>query len=89
MISQINKKHRCKTFFLKSIFFFKGTPLFTYLFIYFWLCWVFISVRGLSLVAGSGGHSSSRRCKTFNQNITRLNQAISENHDQIRFVSGI
>ena len=31
-----------------------------FLFIYFWLCWVFISVRGLSLVAASGGHSSSR-----------------------------
>ena len=30
------------------------------LFIYFWLCWVFISVRGLSLVAASGGHSSSQ-----------------------------
>ena len=30
------------------------------LFIYFWLCWVFVSVRGLSLVAASGGHSSSR-----------------------------
>ena len=27
---------------------------------YFWLCWVFVSVRGLSLVAASGGHSSSR-----------------------------
>ena len=27
-----------------------------YLFIYiFWLCWVFVSVRGLSLVAASGG----------------------------------
>ena len=33
---------------------------FIYLFIYFWLCWVFVSVRGLSLVAQSGGHSSSR-----------------------------
>ena len=31
-----------------------------FLFIYLWLCWVFISVRGLSLVAASGGHSSSR-----------------------------
>ena len=31
-----------------------------YLFIYFWLCWVFVSVRGLSLVAASGGHSSLR-----------------------------
>ena len=27
---------------------------------YFWLCWVFVSVLGLSLVAASGGHSSSR-----------------------------
>ena len=34
--------------------------LIIYLFIYFWLCWVFVSVRGLSLVAASGGHSSSR-----------------------------
>ena len=33
---------------------------FIYLFIYLWLCWVFISVRGFSLVATSGGHSSSR-----------------------------
>ena len=30
------------------------------LFIYFWLCWVFVSVRGLSLVAASRGRSSSR-----------------------------
>ena len=30
------------------------------LFIYLWLCWVFVSVRGLSLVVASGGHSSSR-----------------------------
>ena len=38
-------------------FFFK---VFVYLFIYLWLCWVFVSVRGLSLVVASGGHSSSR-----------------------------
>ena len=31
-----------------------------YLFYYLWLCWVFVSVRGLSLVAASRGHSSSR-----------------------------
>ena len=30
------------------------------LFIYLWLCWAFVSVRGLSLVAASGGHCSSR-----------------------------
>ena len=40
-----------------SFFFFK---LWVYLFIYFWLCWVFVSVRGLSLGAASGGHSSLR-----------------------------
>ena len=40
--------------------FFKLLLLFIYLFIYFWVCWVFVSVRGLSLVGASGGHSSSR-----------------------------
>ena len=29
-------------------------------FLFLWLCWVFVSVRGFSLVAASGGHSSSR-----------------------------
>ena len=33
---------------------------FMYLFIYLWLRWVLVSVRGLPLVAASGGHSSSR-----------------------------
>ena len=28
-------------------------------FFFLWLCWVFVSVQGLSLVAASGGHSSS------------------------------
>ena len=40
-----------------SFFFFLNG---NYLFIYLWLCWVFVSVRGLSLVAAIGGHSSSR-----------------------------
>ena len=43
--------------FVTLIFFFWGGG---YLFIYLWLCWVFVSVRGLPLVAASGGHSSSR-----------------------------
>ena len=30
-----------------------------YVFIYFWLHWVFVAVRGLSLVAASGGPLSS------------------------------
>ena len=33
---------------------------FIHSFIHSWLCWVFVSVRGLSLVAASGGHSSSQ-----------------------------
>ena len=33
---------------------------FLLLFYYLWLCWVFVAVRGLSLVVASGGHSSSR-----------------------------
>ena len=50
-------------FVLSSFFFFLNIGFFfflIYLYIYFWLCWVFVSVRGLSLVAASGGHSSSR-----------------------------
>ena len=57
------KKSECFIFF----FFYKAfysNLLFIYIFIcfyiYFWLCWVFVSVQGLSLVAASGGHSSSR-----------------------------
>ena len=41
-------------------YFYLFTYLPTYLFIYLWLCWVFVSVQGLSLVAASGGHPSSR-----------------------------
>ena len=48
------------SFFVCFCFCFFNESLFIYLFIYFWLCWVFVSVRGLSLVAASGGHSSSR-----------------------------
>ena len=43
-----------------KFFFFFFFLNFIYLFIYFWLCWVFVSVRGLSPVAASGDHSSSR-----------------------------
>ena len=43
-------------------FFLKEFLYFYYLFIYFYfqLCWIFVSVQGLSLVAASGGHSSLR-----------------------------
>ena len=43
-------------FVIPSLFFF----FLKYLFIYLWLCWVFVSVLGLSPVVASGGHSSSR-----------------------------
>ena len=37
-----------------------GIPPFFFFIYYLWLCWVFVSVRGLSLVVASRGHSSSR-----------------------------
>ena len=49
----MNLHHRC-TLESSRDFFFKIN-----LFIYFWVCWVFASVRGLSLVEASRGHSSS------------------------------
>ena len=45
---------------LLAFFFLIFIYLFMYVCMYLWLCWVFVSVRGLSLVAASGGHSSSR-----------------------------
>ena len=52
-VVQITGHHSVLFFFL--IFYL----LFIYYF-YFWLCWVFVSVWGLSPVAASGGQSSSR-----------------------------
>ena len=44
-----------QTFVLSTSFFFFNYFI---LFIYFWLCWVFVATHGLSLVAASGGCSS-------------------------------
>ena len=41
-----------------SFFFFKVNHFLKLIYL-FWLCWVFVSVRGLSPAAASGGHSSS------------------------------
>ena len=55
--------------YVPSFFFFFNSNL--YLFIYFifififWLCWVLVSVRGLSPVVASGGHPSSRCAGLF------------------------
>ena len=44
-----------------NFFFNSGFLFFVFVFFFnFWLCWVFVSVRGLSPVVASGGHSSSR-----------------------------
>ena len=37
------------------------TGVFVCLFISFWLCWAFVAVCGLSLVAGSRGHAAVER----------------------------
>ena len=53
--------HFCCSYSNTGLFFFLNELFFFFkLFIYLWLCWVFVSVRGLSPVAASGGHSSSR-----------------------------
>ena len=63
-----------------TFFFFKEFHLFIYLFIYlFWLCWVFVSVRGLPLVAASGSHSSSR-CAGLSQSRPLLLQSTGSRH---------
>ena len=49
--------------FLRKILFF-FLQIYFILFIYFWLCWVFVAVPGLSLVVASRGHSSMR-CTGF------------------------
>ena len=41
-------------------FFFLNFGFIYFIYLFLWLCWVFVSVRGLSLVVASGGHSSSR-----------------------------
>ena len=48
-----------EVYFILYIYIFFLTFIYLFIFI-FWLCWVFVSVRGLSLVAASRGHSSSR-----------------------------
>ena len=46
---------------LKDLFFFfKLLAPLIIIYLFIWLCWVFVSVRGLPLAAASGGHSSSR-----------------------------
>ena len=42
-----------------NFFFFKLLAPLIIIYLFFWLCWVFVSVRGLPPAAASGGHSSS------------------------------
>ena len=50
-----------------------------FLYIYFWLCGVFIAVRGLSLVAASGGYSLLR-CASFSLRWLLLVQSMGSRH---------
>ena len=59
-----------KTIFLINLF---------YLFIYFWLRWVFIDARGLSLVAESGGYSLWR-CAGFSPRWLLLLRSTGSRH---------
>ena len=52
------------SFFLDTLYFYFFNKFIYFLFIYFWLRWVFVAVRGLSLVAASGAYSSLR-CAGF------------------------
>ena len=49
------------------------------LFIYFWLCWVFVAVCGLSLVAVSGGYSSLQ-CMGFSLRWLHLLRSMGSRH---------
>ena len=53
-ISYILPMENTKWVFFLILRFFKNIILF----IYFWLCWVFVVAHGLSLVVASGGYSS-------------------------------
>ena len=46
---------------------------------FFWLCWVFIAARGLSLVAASGGYSLLR-CAGFSLQWLLLLQSMGSRH---------
>ena len=60
---------------LRDIFF----NIYIYLFIYLWLCWVFLAACGLSLVAASGGYSSLR-CVGFSLRWLLLFQSTGSRH---------
>ena len=53
--------------------------LFIYLLFYFWLHWVFVAARGLSLVAASGGYSSLQ-CVGFSSQWLLLLQSTGSRH---------
>ena len=52
--------NHCATREVPYLFIYLSNHSFIHSLIYLWLGWVFVSVRGLSLVEASGGHSSSQ-----------------------------
>ena len=57
----------------------KNSFFLIYLFVYFWLCWVFIAVHGLSLVVVSGAYSSLW-CSGFSLQWLLLLQSTDSRH---------
>ena len=64
MVSFDDKKFLTLTwsnfFFFFFLIFHMRTWFLLFIYLLFWLCWVFVSVRGLSPLVASGGHSSSQ-----------------------------
>ena len=58
-VSQKEKNKYCVCVYIYIYIYFFFLEEFSFKF-YLWLCWVFVSLRGLSLVVASGGHSSSQ-----------------------------
>ena len=53
--------------------------MYLFYFIYFWLRWVFVAVRGFSLVAASGGYSSLQ-CAGLSLRWLLLRQSTGSRH---------
>ena len=74
ILLQQQRRLRGGQYFIYLLIYFK-----IHLFIYFWLCWVFIAARGLSLVAASGG-CSWLRCAGFSLRWLLLFQSMDSRH---------
>ena len=49
---------------IPNVYIYQSSKMIVFLFLFFWLCWVFVAVCGLSLAAATRGYSSLR-CAGF------------------------